>query len=338
MRRSIIVTIIVILAAIMLQPAAVMARNDRDVIATKDVRKLIQQFGPLVYFHPDEEYLLDMPEAVLSGGTELVWGAVAIQSNPLTGDLMFVNVVEHGRVMTSADGLLNDVAMATPVAGDVFWLDTPADLRSGHLQRAKVYVVVSQPEDGFLDLDFWFFYPYNGALKARVNALGNALVSLDPVGRHSGDWEHVIVRLADTSGTWTLQAVYLSEHSGGTWVPASALTLDGSRPIVYAAKDSHAFYPAAGEYTFRTLTLGALVVRFNDVVAGGGASFDAAQPGNYRISWSDVPGLTVPSARDWLFYEGRWGPYEQQVFVSPYPTVPLTYPYVGSGPVGPLQH
>lgn len=337
MRRSIIVAIVVILAGIVLQPASVMAKNDPDAITAKDVRELVQQYGPLVYFHPGEEYFLDTPEAVLSGGAELVWGAVAIQKNPL-GDPMYVSVDEHGRVAISAGTLLDDVAAAMPAAGDVFWLDIPTELRGGHLERAKAYVVVSQTEDGFLDLDFWFFYPYNGSLKARVNALGNALVSLDPVGRHTSDWEHVTVRLANTSGAWALDSVYLSEHSGGTWVPAGALTLDGGRPVVYAAKDSHAFYPAPGEYTFRTLTLGALVVKFTDIVAGGGASFDAAQPGNYRIAWSEAPELSAPSARDWLFYEGRWGPFEQQVFDGTRYGVPLTYPYVGSGPVGPLQH
>jgi len=220
MRRSIVVAIAVILAAIVLQPAAVMARNDPETLTAKDVRELVQRFGPLVSFHPGEQYLPDTPEAVLSGGAELAWGAVTVTRNPLTGDPMLVTVDEHGRVTTTADTLLEDVAAAMPQAGDTFWLDIPDTLYGGQLERARAYVVVAERE-GFLDLDFWFFYPNNGAISARVNILPGALVSLDPIGHHEGDWEQVTVRLDDAPGAWALHSVYLSAHSGGTWLAAA---------------------------------------------------------------------------------------------------------------------
>lgn len=340
MRRSIVAVILVMLAAIVLQPSAVMARHDPDTLTAKDVRALVQQFGPLVSFHPDEEFFLDTPEAVLSGGTELAWGAVSVTTNPLTGDPMFVTVAEHGRVTTSADTLLDDVAAALPEPGDRFWLDIPDSLYGGHLQRAKAYVVVAERE-GFLDLDFWFFYPNNGAISARVNILPVGPISLDPIGHHEGDWERVTVRLDGASGAWALHSVYLSQHSGGAWLEADdpQLEMDGDRPVVYTAIDSHAFYSVPGEFTYRTLPVApGVVVSFVDRTVAGGAAFDASQRGNYRVVYSELAGLTVPSSPGWLFYESRWGPYEQQVFVSPYPQLPLTYPYVGSGPVGPLQH
>ena len=132
----------------------------------------------------------------------------------------------------------------------------------------------------YRDLVYWFFYPYNGnifdigALAGYLTA-GNLLIagitsvffwpgllllpvialdtvtsiielaySWDGLGKHEGDWESVIVRLAADG---TFHSMYFSEHSGMTSEPYSGVTWSNDhRPCVYVAQSSHANYPTPG--------------------------------------------------------------------------------------------
>jgi hypothetical protein len=355
-RRSLVrvVVPVVVLILSLLLPSAVVAGKSQTPDMTREVKTLIETYGPVIRFHPDEVYFLDMPEAVLDGPSQLVWGIVRNEDDPANFEQTILGSVE-----TSANTLLADVAMAKQDAnaGDPdfrYWLEIDESLRAGNLQRAKTYVRVLPIGDTSLDLQFWFFSPYNGPIKGRVTALGPEPLYFypDTLGRHTGDWEHVTLRFTQgQAGTgWDLDQVFMSQHSGGTWIDADELTYEGTHPVIYAAKDSHAHYATVGEHKFDTIAftlpvVGQVPVDLVDRT-GDGATFASFHPGNYRIVSSELAGVKANGWRDWLEYDGLWGEYELLTYAGtitvtlpPYGTVtvPFSYTDVFNGPTGPAQ-
>lgn len=162
------------------------------------------------------------------------------------------------------------------------------ETRRGSLESAVVYAHIRQAPSGSakFDIQFWFFYPFNGSI---VTA---------PVYRpqHEGDWEHITVRVSPDFQV--ADSVFFAAHSGSdAWLPASAVSWDGSHPIVYSALGSHASYPTAG-----TQSRPPWVLMPDDHTSDGGhvwhtwqrvsvvGSFDNPTPGN-----------------EWIRYTGRWG-------------------------------
>jgi hypothetical protein len=100
--------------------------------------------------------------------------------------------------------------------------------------------------DQGVDLQYWFFYPYNGSIGGVIAPLGFS-------GAHEGDWEHVTVRISDYADPKKrkIRGVFFAAHGSaeGAWmVEQSNRPTDGSysvlpgttHPIVYAAYHSHA--------------------------------------------------------------------------------------------------
>ena len=81
-------------------------------------------------------------------------------------------------------------------------------------------------------LQFWLFYPGQDQDRGIMRT-----------GRHEGDWELVQVRV-DARGR-PREAVY-SQHSGAERCPWSEVERRGGRPVVYAARGSHASYLRPG--------------------------------------------------------------------------------------------
>jgi hypothetical protein len=338
--------------SLLVTPGA-LAKQPPELITTKEVKALIQEYGPLIVFHPEEEYFLDMPEAVLNGPSQLVWGLV---ENEDDYDKFQQTIL--GSVETSADTLLADVALAKqdPNADDPafrYWLNIDKSLRSGHLPRAKTYVRVRPEGESKLDLQFWFFSPYNGPVKGKAQLVPPVIPAKyyfpDTVGRHTGDWEHVTLRFEREQNTrnWSLEQIFLSQHGSGQWLDAygGAITYSGSHPMIYAAKDSHAHYASPGEHPFQnvvseTIPPVTLTVDLVDLT-GNGKTFQAYRPGNYSIVSSAVPGVKATGARDWLYYDGLWGEYETLTYTDSITifgqTRTFTFDEVRSGPTGPAQ-
>lgn len=349
--RILVPVVILLLGLIMPSAAAAAPRAAPDM--TKEVKTLIETYGPIIYFHPDEQYFLDMPEAVLDADATLVWGLVENENNYQT-----VQQTILGSTVTSTDSLLADVAMARqdPQASDPrfrYWLEIDESLRAGHLQRAKTYVRVLPIGDLQLDLQFWFFSPYNGPVKGKATLSPELQPPTyyfpDTVGRHTGDWEFVALRFArgGSGQGWSLERLFLSQHGGGEWIDAAsgAIAFAGTHPVIYAAKDSHAHYATVGEHPFQRVLIQSLgpVTLTVDLIdlTDAGAAFHAYKPGNYRIVSSALPGVKAAGARDWLEYAGRWGEYEKLLFIGTITVFGQTqsFPFaeVGSGPTGPAQ-
>jgi hypothetical protein len=337
-------------------PTTSSARQTPALDTMREVRNLIETYGPIIVFHSEEQYFMDNPEAVLDSSSQLVWGTV---ENP--DDFDTFSLVTDGSKTTSSRTLLDDVADVKALDPTFqYWLTFDESLRQGRLKRAKTFVRVlpMNADNTLVDLQFWFFYPYNGPVKARATIPGvyDELFYSDTIGQHTGDWEHVTLRFAfdEVHQEWMLSSLFLSQHSGGQWVtPSSVLPAGSTHPVIYAAQDSHAHYATVGEHPYQTvlqqpvapgITLTANLVDLTDA-SGSNARFESYRPGNYTIVSSALPGVEIDESPDWLDFDGRWGPYEKQSYVAEvsFSWGPLEisekfgFDQIGSGPIGPAQ-
>jgi hypothetical protein len=140
--------------------------------------------------------------------------------------------------------------------------------------RPAVYGRSAPSKSGGTWLQYWLFYRSQDQDRGIVRT-----------GRHAGDWEMVQVRLSPAGRP--VEAVY-AQHSGAERCSWSTVEQRGGRPVVYAARGSHASYLRAGvrDRTFPDP---------NDEVDGRG-TFVA--PRLVRVS--------AHSPR-WMRWPGRWG-------------------------------
>ncbi len=98
--------------------------------------------------------------------------------------------------------------------------------------RPAVYGRIAAAAGGGAWLQYWLFY--------RAQDQDRGIVR---TGRHAGDWEMVQVRL-DVGGQ-PVQAVY-AQHSGAERCSWQRVQQRDGRPVVYAARGSHASYLRPG--------------------------------------------------------------------------------------------
>ncbi|KAL4561427.1 hypothetical protein LXL04_033593 [Taraxacum kok-saghyz] len=270
------------------------------------INAMIHAYAPMVYFHPDEEYL---PSSVLwffQNGAELhqtgrVWS----------------NVVNDGENLPN-NGSEDDSFLDLP-QGD------KDRVKRGFLPNATAYVHV-KPENGgtFTDLVVWLYYPFNGGGKFQ---LGPFTINLGKIGEHVSDWEHMTLRVDNFYGH--LKAIYLSRHSKGKWVMTQEFEfLNGSRPIVYASLHGHSHYTTPSYHLHETVEIDSddmkvvyEVMRMNssklpivkgEKFLGFGVRDDTAKGKNVMDIASSYQVVCVDYntsyMEPWLNYTGRWGP------------------------------
>lgn len=187
------------------------------------------------------------------------------------------------------------------------YLHPEVDTWAGDMAGAPYYVTINPGSGSYgrVQLAYWFFYPYNGAVGDGMEP-NTALF-----GYHEGDWEHVIVLLDQSD---ELEAVSFSAHgSQGAWIydwsegepSLGRFQLVNGRPLVYSAWHSHASYPLAGLIT-RPDTAYAINDR-----TGEGPRWDGA----VEVIAIDKSLLTKGSSfkePDWARWVGRWGSTEDR--------------------------
>jgi hypothetical protein len=105
----------------------------------------------------------------------------------------------------------------------------PDEVRAGSPDPRDwvAYVHVYPRTDGRINVQYWFFYPYN-----------DGPLFFD----HDGDWEHVTVEVAPDGAP---QAVYFAQHGNNSpgvrraWASVRKL---GDHPVVLSARGTHASY------------------------------------------------------------------------------------------------
>ncbi|KAG1347589.1 vacuolar protein sorting-associated protein 62 [Cocos nucifera] len=248
------------------------------------IQAIMQAYSPVIYFHPDEEYLPSSMSWYFDSGA-LLYAKGNPNPTPITSDGS--NLPQGG----SNNG--------------GYWIDLPVDeekkekVKKGDIPTSKVYLHV-KPMLGatFTDMSIWIFYPFNGPAKAKVGLIN---LSLGRIGEHVGDWEHVTLRVSNFNGE--LWRVYLSKHSSGTWVDASQLDFEGgNKPVAYSSLHGHANYSKPGLVLQGNSKLG---IGIRNDTAKGKNSIDTGE--RFEVVAAEYLGSAVVEP-PWLNYEREWGP------------------------------
>jgi hypothetical protein len=297
--------------------------------------ELAQQFAPFVYFHSAEGNMPCSTNWYLPqvGYTHVVNGVQTTFQPGATGWTPLVSFPYPNA----------DVGDCLFIPGDVVSSEDPpgpaATIRAGNPATATAYVhavPVTEDADGnpveWLDLQYWFFYAFNGAESVAAQEWGAHESSRTNMSNHEADWEHVVVRI-DTS--CTVVGVFFAQHDWGEWVPSAAQDPDngytltnGSQVVVYAALGSHASYPTAGG-PFWIAHQGKLGIDFGlaDFTEASSKIVDYAEDGrtvivrNDATQWFDYATPSLP----WMSFAGLWGARA---------TVPLTPTDIVNGILG----
>lgn len=248
------------------------------------IHALIQNYGPTVFFHPEEIYLPSSVEWFFRNGALLYKRGETIGQEI---DAEGSNLPVHGA---------NDRE---------YWIDLPNDCRResvkhGNLESAKLYVHVKPALGGtFTDVAMWVFCPFNGPGTLKLGILN---LTLGKVGQHVGDWEHFTMRISNFTGE--LWSIYFSQHSGGKWIDVFDLEfIKGNKAIVYSSKSGHASYPHPGIYIQGSSRLG-IGVR-NDAAR---SDYFVDSSRQYEIVAAEYLGDGVVAEPCWVQYMREWGP------------------------------
>ncbi|OIV92536.1 hypothetical protein TanjilG_02299 [Lupinus angustifolius] len=248
----------------------------------QQIEALVLAYSPVMYLHPDDEYLTSSVNWYFSNGVLLY--KKGEESKP-------VPIAPNGTNLPQ--GGTNDGA---------YWMDLPADpakkerVKKGDLLSSKSYIHVKPMLGGtFTDIVIWVFYPFNGNARAK---LGNLTIPLGLIGEHVGDWEHVTLRVSNFNGL--LWQMYFSQHNKGAWYEASQLEFqNGNKPIVYSSFHGHATYPHAG-----LNPQGAEVIGLRNDTAKSDKVVDF---GSFELVSAEYLGSQIIEP-PWLNYFRQWGP------------------------------
>ncbi|KAL6252640.1 hypothetical protein RBB50_000359 [Rhinocladiella similis] len=256
------------------------------------LRAVIERYAPILKLHPDEHFLPTSIEDFLTHCTLVDKKSPTKVPSPNVSQL--------------------------PTKGEdhQFYLELSSGGKPGHLDLAKAYVhALWQPGSPYTDLQFWFFYAYNGPGSLHVSGLvldtptSSGDIDLAPMGEHVGDWEMAMLRIDNTSHN--LNSIWLSQHSRGQFFTHDAIpgffTFEGTRPIIYASRNGHANYAAIGPNKSEYRKIGGVPVGLDFFIrndtAGTGKTLDCAK--HYELVSADWAGVTAPAWASWPF---RWGP------------------------------
>jgi hypothetical protein len=329
-------------------------------LGEEEVREMISRFGPLIYLRGDENYLMDDPEYVLDYGVSLKWGIVENATDYDTFRSRRVQSLPTSAATLADDALRIEETIQSSADPGIYkyWLHIDDKMKKGNMRRAKAQVRVLPADDWTTEIQFWFFYPFNGPGRVEVCAASTMCDDnwLSECGRHYGDWELVSILVSNNAEE--LISVYMSRHSGSEtfdrWDDGTYRSITDSRrvlhfeglgrkahPIIYSAISSHAHYPSPGNHKYKRVYskswgLGTASADLFDRTDTG-RGLRAYHPDGYRFISSDLPGFQVVEP-SWLGYQGRWGQYEKLTDKVKFlgESIPVfTYKEIGNGPTGP---
>jgi len=162
----------------------------------------------------------------------------------------------------------------------------PDVLRAGSSDPREwvTYLHVYPRADGGINVQYWFFYPYN-----------DGFLFFD----HEGDWEHVTVHLDEERRPRELMFAQHGNNRPGESRSWEAARRDGDHPIVFAARGDHASYPdrASAPWFERVSPCAAL--------SGCGSPIWRTWEAGGLVNIGERGALLVTEGA--FAYDGRWG-------------------------------
>jgi hypothetical protein len=149
---------------------------------------------------------------------------------------------------------------------------------------------------GYRILQYWFFYAFNDWWS-----------DLPFVNKHEGDWECVFIfgKPTGDGGFIPTHTAYSSHGNRGKKVHRrweDVEKFDGSHPVVYVARGSHANYYTAGRHHWFLA----------DSARGDGRVIEPGEWGEIQLLIDDEPW----DEPEWLFFRGFWGAHIRDFFTT----------------------
>jgi hypothetical protein len=280
--------------------------RDHDGLPDEIEDRLIRKFAPVVRFHPNERYL----------PADVSWYLQRTRMRFEVNNGIDRQLIDKGNVTMT--GLISkkdngQFSGLSAFGSDFFLEQTDIDggdkLDNYRLETRKgnspsdwvVYAHVRPAGNhtGMYDIQFIFFYAYNGDL--LVTPLETA---------HEADVEHITVRVEQDMNT--INQVFYAAHDGaGRWYdrqtagyPDGFQVTAAGRPVVYSAVNSHASYPKAGRVD-RGIELP------DDETGDGGLEW------NCSLNAVNIGEKNFPhEGMQWVQYSGRWGEIGETGFTT----------------------
>ncbi|KAL5353452.1 hypothetical protein ACLOAV_001489 [Pseudogymnoascus australis] len=186
-------------------------------------------YAPLIWLDEDEEYF---PSSLLTHiqNTHPSLDHTALPTNT-TLTLSNLSLLNSFGTAAGLDIYLtsnDDITTFPP------WLTGTKPSPSGHTSSTSAAIIAVPRSPAVVDVFYTYFYSFNRG----PTVLGS------PLGNHVGDWEHNMIRFI--SGV--PHAIWFSQHGGGQAFAYDAVEKIGKRPVVYAARGTHANYASAGRH------------------------------------------------------------------------------------------
>lgn len=274
--------------------AAPAARATRTTSCTEDTASsstLLTTYAPEVRLHPKEEYFPSSVDWYLKKAflfqckQSFTPACKLVETHPTSSTLGTFStndsqnfLAECGILDDDFASCLSDNGLSKVRKGEKSALETPnPPVSYGHVIDC----------DGYTDLQYWLFYPYDKA----IGPFGIGwFVSME--WSHVGDWEHVTVRIDDEQN---VLGVFLSAHgkSESKWYGFDELTkASDTHPIVYSAQGTHANYRNSGKQPRS---------KRPDDHTGKGKKWKTWK------SMVKVASSQIINDQSWVTYSGRWG-------------------------------
>lgn len=158
-----------------------------------------------------------------------------------------------------------------------------------------LYVATSE-KNGKIYIQYLFFYGFNGPYDIAVME-GREGMMKTLRDLHEADLEHFSVEL--DKNTKKITRLYYSSHGSneGFWLDANSpdIEWDGTHPVVYVARNSHALYPKAGTYV-------RIFGMANDITTRG----QLWKGKLIRVYRKNDPRFD-PKTMGWLYFSGKMG-------------------------------
>jgi hypothetical protein len=240
---------------------------------------LLGRYCPFVQYDSMESYAADsvatmtdcaMPE--FPGGNTLHHGRKELAAvDPPSGESKLeLGFLRADRYPDAAETKVDDGDYIDVVGKHYVEEARAMHARAGYANQ--LYAHAKRDKEGDLWLQYWFFYYYNDK-----GLLGSGL--------HEGDWEMIQLRLGDDGEPDV--ATYAQHTHGERCDWGEVEKQEGSAPVVYSARGSHASYFRRGTYTQAPI-----IPDHND--AGG----PRVRPQLNAIEDADPA---------WVAWPGRWG-------------------------------
>jgi hypothetical protein len=255
--------------------------------------KIAQRFSPILALHPDESFQPANVEILLSGPTvcgSSLWQRIEGVAT-LVGECLGTEGFEEHGISFSID--IDGLGISDPDA----YRRRYAELKSS--ARNTMYSEVFG-FDNLVLIDYWMFYYYN-------DWAGSDFFFL-----HEGDWERVRVAVKahpDKATSLDPFAIMYSRHKcdapkemkARLWTQLPDTSRNGTHPIVFVGRGSHAGFPTNGILGTHTL------------VTELCASADITNHNGLRVGAQEIVLIDcvdfsrTPKNQSWLRFKGQWG-------------------------------